>query len=308
MTAFDYDLVIIGAGPAGLTAGLYAARARMNVLLIEKAVPGGQIIVTDWIENYPGFPEGISGFDLAEKMKLQAESLGLKMDTAEVHSLNLTPDVKEVVLQDKRIKARSLIIASGASPKKLGIGEERFMGKGISFCATCDAPFFKEKTVVAIGGGDTAIQEAIYLTKFVKKVYLIHRRDELRATKILQERAFANDKIEFIWDTVATGVDGFFGIEGVHVKNVKTGEAKTLKADGCFIWVGILPNTDFLNDSVETDAYGFIRTDAKMQTSVPGVFAAGDVRDTPLRQVSTAVGDGAISAVSAEHFLESTIK
>jgi thioredoxin reductase (NADPH) len=308
MSAFDYDLVIIGAGPAGLTAGLYAARARLNVLLLEKAVPGGQIIVTDWIENYPGFPEGISGFDLAEKMKIQAEAFGLKMDTAEVHSLALTPDVKEVVLQDKRIKAKSLIIASGASPKKLGIGEDRYMGKGISFCATCDAPFFKEKTVVAVGGGDTAVQEAIYLTKFVKKVYLLHRRDELRATKILQERAFANDKIEILWDTVATGVDGFFGIEGVHVKNVKTGEEKTLKADGCFIWVGTLPNTDFLKDAVDTDAYGFIRTDAKMQTSVPGVFAVGDVRDTPLRQVSTAVGDGAIAAVSAEHYLENIIK
>jgi thioredoxin reductase (NADPH) len=308
MSAFDYDLVIIGAGPAGLTAGLYAARARLNVLLLEKAVPGGQIIVTDWIENYPGFPEGISGFDLAEKMKIQADAFDLKMDTAEVHSLALTPDVKEVVLQDKRIKAKSLIIASGASPKKLGIGEDRYMGKGISFCATCDAPFFKEKTVVAVGGGDTAVQEAIYLTKFVKKVYLLHRRDELRATKILQERAFANDKIEILWDTVATGVDGFFGIEGVHVKNVKTGEEKTLKADGCFIWVGTLPNTDFLKDAVDTDAYGFIRTDAKMQTSVPGVFAAGDVRDTPLRQVSTAVGDGAIAAVSAEHYLENKIK
>jgi thioredoxin reductase (NADPH) len=308
MPAFDYDLVIIGAGPAGLTAGLYAARARLDVLLIEKAVPGGQIIVTDWIENYPGFPEGISGFDLAEKMKVQAEALGLKMETAEVQSLNVTPDVKEVVLQEKTIRTRSLIIASGASPKKLGIGEDRYMGKGISFCATCDAPFFKEKTVAAIGGGDTAVQEAIYLTKFVKKVYLIHRRDELRATKILQERAFANDKIEFLWDTVATGVDGFFGIEGVHVKNVKTGEEKTLKADGCFIWVGISPNTQFLNDSVDTDAYGFIRADARMQTSVPGVFAAGDVRDTPLRQVSTAVGDGAIAAVSAEHYLENQSK
>ncbi len=308
MPAFDYDLVIIGAGPAGLTAGLYAARARLDVLLIEKAVPGGQIIVTDWIENYPGFPEGISGFDLAEKMKVQAEALGLKMETAEVQSLNVTPDVKEVVLQEKTIRTRSLIIASGASPKKLGIGEDRYMGKGISFCATCDAPFFKEKTVAAIGGGDTAVQEAIYLTKFVKKVYLIHRRDELRATKILQERAFANDKIEFLWDTVATGVDGFFGIEGVHVKNVKTGEEKTLKANGCFIWVGISPNTQFLNDSVDTDAYGFIRADARMQTSVPGVFAAGDVRDTPLRQVSTAVGDGAIAAVSAEHYLENQSK
>jgi len=304
MTTTDYDLVIIGAGPAGLTAGIYAARARMNVLLLEKTVPGGQILVTDWIENYPGFPEGISGFDLAEKMKVQAEELGLKIETAEVHSLNLSEELKEIVLKDKTITAKALIIASGASPKKLGIGEDKFMGKGISFCATCDAPFFKEKTVVAIGGGDTAVQEAIYLTKFAKKVYLVHRRDELRATKILQERAFANDKLELVWDSVPTGVEGFFGVESVKIKNVKTNEEKTIKADGCFIWVGILPNASFLNDSVETDKFGFIRSDANMQTSVPGVYAVGDVRDTPLRQISTAVGDAAIAAVSAEHFIE----
>ncbi len=300
----DYDLVIIGAGPAGLTAGLYAARARMNVLLLEKAVPGGQILVTDWIENYPGFPEGISGYDLAEKMKQQALDLGLEIDTSEVHSLNLSADIKEIVLKDRSITAKALIIASGASPRKLGIGEDKYMGKGISFCATCDAPFFRDKTVVAVGGGDTAVQEAIFLTKFAKKVYLVHRRDELRAAKILQERAFANDKIEFIWNSVAIGVEGFFGIEGVKIKNVKTDAESIIKADGCFIWVGILPNAEFINNAVATDEGGFIIADAKMQTSVPGVFAAGDIRDTPLRQVSTAVGDGAIAAVSAEHYIE----
>ncbi|MBU0463071.1 MAG: thioredoxin-disulfide reductase [Proteobacteria bacterium] len=304
MSKIDYDLVIIGAGPAGLTAGIYAARARMNVLLLEKTVPGGQILVTDWIENYPGFPEGISGFDLAEKMKTQAEAMGLKIETAEVHSLNLSKELKEIVLKDRSITSKSLIIASGASPKNLGIGEDKFMGKGVSFCATCDAPFFKDKTVVAIGGGDTAVQEAIFLTKFAKKVYLIHRRDELRAAKILQERAFKNNKLEIIWDSVATGLDGFFGLESVKIKNVKTHEEKTLKADGCFIWVGILPNTSFLNDTIETDEFGFILTDKKMQTSVPGVYAVGDVRDTPLRQISTAVGDAAIAAISAEHFIE----
>jgi thioredoxin reductase (NADPH) len=300
----DYDLVIIGAGPAGLTAGIYAARARMNTLLLEKAFPGGQILVTDWIENYPGFPEGISGYDLSEKMKVQAEDLGLKIETAEVHSLKLSRESKEIVLKDKTITTKTLIIASGASPRNLGIGEAKFIGKGVSFCATCDAPFFKEKTVVAVGGGDTAVQEAIFLTKFAKKVYLVHRRDELRAAKILQERALANDKIEMVWDSIVTGVEGFFGVEGVKVKNVKTNEEKTLKADGCFIWIGILPNTSFLNGSVETDEYGFIRVDTKMQTSVSGVFAAGDVRDTPLRQIATAVGDAAIAAVSAEHFIE----
>lgn len=304
MAKADYDLIIIGAGPAGLTAGIYAARARMHVLLLEKAAPGGQALVTDWIENYPGFPEGISGFDISEKIKTQAEELGLKIETAEVLSLDLSNRLKQIVLKEKTITAKSLILASGASPRKLGIGEDKFMGKGISFCATCDAPFFKDKTVVAVGGGDTAVQEAIFLTKFAEKVYLVHRRDQLRATKILQERAFKNDKIEFVWDSIATGVEGFFGIEGIKIKNVKTNEEKTLKADGCFIWVGILPNTSFLNDSVKTDKFGFILADKDMQTSVPGVFAAGDVRDTPLRQISTAVGDGAIAAVSAEHFIE----
>ena len=305
MAENDYDLVIIGAGPAGLTAGIYAARARLNVLLLEKAVPGGQILVTDWLENYPGFPEGLTGFDLAEKMKNQAEQLGLKIETAEVHSLDLSATKKEIVLKDRSITTKSLIIASGASPRKLGIGEEKFMGKGISFCATCDGPFFKDKVVVAVGGGDTAVQEAIFLTKFATKVYLVHRRDELRAAKILQERAFENDKIEMVWDSIATGVDGLFGVEKVKIKNVKTNEEKTIDAQGCFIWVGILPNTSFLNDSVKTDGGGFIQVDKNMHTSIPGVFAVGDVRDTPLRQVSTAVGDGAIAAVCAEHFIES---
>ena len=304
MSETDYDLVIIGAGPAGLTSGIYAARARMNVLVIEKTVPGGQILVTDWLENYPGFPEGLTGFDLAEKMQKQAEQFGLKIETAEVLSLNLFKTKKEIVLKNRSITTKTLIIASGASPGKLGIGEEKFIGKGISFCATCDAPFFKNKTVVAVGGGDTAVQESIFLTKFAKKVYLIHRRNELRATKILQERLFENDKIEVIWDSIATGIDGFFNVENVKIKNVKTNKKITIKADGCFIWVGIIPNTSFLNKSVKTNNSGFIKTDSNMQSSVPGVFAIGDVRNTPLRQVSTAVGDGAIAAVSAEHFIE----
>ena len=300
----EYDLVIIGAGPAGLTAGLYAARARMNVLLIEKAVPGGQILVTDWIENYPGFPEGISGYDLAEKIKEQALTMGLNIETAEVHGLDLSGTIREVISKEKRIKTKSLIIASGASPKKPGIGEEKFMGKGVSFCATCDGPFFRDKVLVAVGGGDTAIQESIFLTKFAKKVYVVHRRDELRATKILQERAFANDKIEFLWDSVVTGMDGFFGVEKVHVKNLKTGNESEIEANGCFIWIGILPNTEFIKGDVKTDESGFIVVDTKMQTNVPGVFAIGDVRDGPLRQIARAVGDGAIAAVSAEHYVE----
>ncbi len=301
----EYDLVIIGAGPAGLTAGLYAARARMNVLLIEKAVPGGQILVTDWIENYPGFPEGISGFDLAEKIKNQALALGLTIETAEVQGLDLSGKIKEVILKKKHIKTKSLIIASGASPRKPGVGEDKFMGKGVSFCATCDGPFFRDKVVVAVGGGDTAVQESIFLTRFAKKVYLVHRRDELRATKILQERAFSNDKIEFLWDSVVTGMDGLYGLEKVNIKNLKTGNASEIEANGCFLWIGILPNTEFIKGDVKTDEGGFILVDTKMQTNVPGVFAIGDVRDTPLRQIATAVGDGAVAAVSAEHYVES---
>lgn len=304
MAAAEYDLVIIGAGPAGLTAGIYAARARMNVLLLEKAVPGGQVVITDWVENYPGFPEGISGFDLAEKMRVQAVEHGLTIETAEVHSLKLSNDIKEIVLKNRSIFAKALIIASGASPNTLHVGEEKFAGKGVSYCGTCDGPFFKEKTVVAVGGGDTAIQEAIFLTKFAKKVYLVHRRDELRAAKILQERAFKNDKIEFIWDSIVTGMEGFFGVEKVHIKNVKTNEASTIAADGCFIWIGILPNTAFLNDSVKTDDFGFICVNQHMETNVPGVYAAGDVRETPLRQIATAIGDAAIATFTAEHFIE----
>ncbi len=302
----DYDLVIIGSGPAGLTAGLYAARARLNVLVLEKSVPGGQILVTDWVENYPGFPEGISGYDLAEKFRIQAENLGVAIENAEVQSLDLSDSKeKKIILRDKTITCSSLIIASGASPRRLGIGEDDYMGRGLSFCATCDGPFFRDKVVVAVGGGDTAVQESIFLTKFAKKVYLVHRRDELRAAKILQERAFANDKIEILWDSVATGLEGDAGIERVKIQNVKTGEENPVEASGCFIWVGIEPNGDFINDQVATDEYGFVIADEHMQTNVPGVFAVGDVRNTPLRQIATAVGDAAIAAMAAEHYIES---
>ncbi len=306
MKSVDYDLVIIGGGPAGLTAGLYAARARLNVILIEKIVPGGQVLTTDWIENYPGFPEGISGPDLIQKMTEQVKKFDLNIESNEVISLDLSEPVKKIKLSDRTITSHTIIIATGASPKKLGIpGEDIFFGRGLSTCATCDAPFFKDKMVAAVGGGDTAVQESIFLTKFVKKVYLIHRRDQLRATKILQERAFANDKIEFIWDSVLTSIDGLANVEKITVKNVKTGETKELSVDGCFIWTGILPNTNFLKDEVKVDDYGFIIVDLNMQSSVPGVFAAGDARSTGLRQIVTAAGDAASAVFSAEHYIES---
>jgi len=306
MTIADYDLVIIGGGPAGLTAGIYSARARLNTVLIEKAMTGGQVLITDWVENYPGFPKGITGVDLVHNMTEQAKQFGLKIESDQVLSIgNMSEPIKKIVLNDKTITAKAVIIATGASPRRLGIpGENMFFGKGISSCATCDGPIYKDKVVVAVGGGDTAVQESVFLTKFAKKVYLIHRRDELRAEKILQERALSNDKIEIIWDTVVTGVSGLTNVETIHIRNVKTNESKTLGADGLFVWIGILPNADFLDDSVKKDAFGFIITDVNMAASIPGIFAAGDVRSTPLRQIATAVGDAAIAAVSAEHYIE----
>lgn len=305
MDKVDYDLVILGGGPAGLTAGLYAARARLKVALLEKMVPGGQVLVSDWIENYPGFPEGISGFDLVQKMTEQVKRFDLNIMTDEVVSLDVSAPVKTIELGSGKITAHAIIIATGASPKKLGVpGEDVFFGKGVSTCATCDGPFYKERSVAAVGGGDTAIQESLYLTKFVKKVYVIHRRDKLRAAKILQERALASEKIEFLWDSALTGISGLTNVEKISVKNLKSGETKDMPVDGCFIWIGINPNAGFLPDSIECDEFGFIVTDMNMATSVPGVFAAGDVRSTPLRQIATAVGDAAIATFSAEHYIE----
>jgi thioredoxin reductase (NADPH) len=305
MKSVDYELVIIGGGPAGLTAGLYAARGGLNVILIEKIVPGGQVIITDWIENYPGFPEGISGLDLVQKMTEQVKQFDLNIENNEVVSVDFSEPVKKITLNDKTITSHTIIIATGASPKKLGVpGEDIFYGKGISSCATCDGPFFKDRIVAAVGGGDTAVQESLFLTKFVKKVYLIHRRDKLRAAAILQKRALANEKIEMIWDSVLTDISGLTNVENITVQNVKTGDKTKHSVDGCFIWVGTIPNTKFLGDSVKLDEHGFIIAGLDAETSVPGVFAAGDVRNTPLRQIATAVGDGAIAAISAENYIE----
>ena len=309
MKSVDYELVIIGGGPAGLTAGLYAARGGLNVILIEKIVPGGQIIITDWIENYPGFPEGLSGPDLVQKMTEQVKRFDLSIESNEVISVDFSEPVKKITLNDRTLTSHAIIVATGASPKKLGVpGEETFYGKGISSCATCDGPFFKEGIVAAVGGGDTAVQESLFLTKFAKKVYLIHRRDKLRAAAILQKRALANEKIEMIWDSVLTDISGLTHVENITVKNVKTGDKTQFSVDGCFIWIGTIPNAQFLGNSVKLDEYGFIIADLNMETSVPGVFAAGDVRNTPLRQVVTAVGDGAIAAISAENYIENIKK
>jgi thioredoxin reductase (NADPH) len=306
MQTTDYDLVIVGSGPAGLTAAIYAARSQVNTLVLEKLVPGGQILVTDWLENYPGFPEGLSGADLIMKMTDQVKRFGVTIETSAVLSIDVSQPVKRLVLNDREVTTKAIIITTGASPSKLGIpGESEFFGKGVSACATCDAPFYRGSVVAAVGGGDTAVQESLYLTRFAEKVYLIHRRDQLRATRILQQRAFENSKIEIIWDSVATAIKGSEkGVEGITVKNVKTGKMTELAVNGCFIWVGITPNTAFLKNALELDENGFVPVNARMETSMPGVYAAGDVRNTPLRQVATAVGDGAIAAFEAAKYVD----
>ncbi len=300
-----YDVVIIGGGPAGLTAGLYAARARLDCVLLEKLAPGGQVLTTDWVENYPGFPDGVSGFELVDKMKAQAENFGLEIRTEEVTKLVLTEDRRIVTTNKGDLEAKSIILASGAAWKRLGIeGEEALIGKGVSYCATCDGPFYRDQAVAVIGGGDTAIEEAIFLTRFASAITVVHRRDALRAIKLLQERAFAEEKIEFIWDTVPTRILGSNGVRGIELKNVKTGEITRKEVEGVFIFIGTVPNTAFLRGIIELDQNGFVKTDDNMQTSAPGVFAAGDVRAKLFRQISTAVGEGATASHSVEKYLE----
>ena len=300
-----HDIIIIGGGPAGLTAGLYTARARLNVVLLERLAPGGQVLNTDWVENYPGFPDGISGFELVERMKTQAEKFDLPIQLEEVMGLEFSPEKKIVVTNKGQLEAKALIIATGATPKKLGIeGEDLLTGKGVSYCATCDGPFYKDQAVVVIGGGDTALEEAIFLTRFASTIHLAHRRDELRAVKLLQDRAMAQEKIKFIWDTIPLKILGENGVEGIELKNVKTGEISRQEAQGVFIFIGTKPNAELLNGMVKQDESGFVISDEKMETYVPGVFAAGDIRSKPWRQISTAVGEGATAAFYAEKYLE----
>lgn len=301
-----YDVTIIGGGPAGLSAGMYAARAALKTVLLEKGMPGGQAATTDKIENYPGFPEGIPGPELAMKMDEQARKFGLEVKYDDVLTVSQGPDgIITVKTYEGEISSKTLIIAGGAESKLLGVpGEQELRGRGVSYCATCDGAFFQGKKVAVVGGGDSALQESIFLTKFVQKVYVIHRRGELRATKVLQDKAFANPQIEFILDSVITNILGNDQVEVLKVKNLQTGEEKAIAADGVFVYAGKIPSTNLYEGFVTLDDNGYILTDAKMQTSRPGVFAAGDVRQTPLRQVVTAVADGAIAAVSADEYIE----
>ncbi len=297
-----YDLIIVGGGPAGLTAGIYAQRARLKVVLLERELIGGQIALSDVIENYPGFPS-ISGMDLMAKFEEHARGLDLEIKMEGVESITTDGEVKVVKTTEGEYRTKAVIVATGAKPRPLGVpGEKEFTGKGVSYCATCDGPFFRNRTVVVVGGGDTAVKEAVYLSKIADKVYLVHRRDQLRAEKILQEKAINSDKIEILWSHVLLEITGEGGVDHAIVKNLKTEEVITLDVHGAFIFVGINPTTGFVD--VEKDDQRFIIANPKMETSVPGIFVAGDCRNTPLLQVSTAVGDGATAAFIAEDYID----
>lgn len=300
----EYDVVIIGGGPAGLSAGIYTGRARLSSLLIEKMVLGGYIVNAELVENYPGFAEGISGLELAELMHKQATKYGLEILSAEVTGLELKGERKVVKTDDGNFMAKAVIIAGGSERNQLGVpGEKEFTGKGVSYCATCDAYFFREQPVAVVGGGNAAINEALQLAKFASRVFVIHRREQLRATRILQERAFAEPKIEFLWNTTVEAIEGKDMVKNLRLHNVLTGEKSTLDVSGIFVAVGFKPNTDYLRGILPLDATGAIITNEKMETGVPGIFAAGDIRSNSIRQVIAAAGDGAVAAIYAERFI-----
>jgi thioredoxin reductase (NADPH) len=305
---YDYDTIIIGGGPAGYTAGIYAARSGLKTLLVEGSATVSQITITDMIENYPGIPDGINGYDLMQLFKKQALNFGLEIKPLDVQSIKKNADspvLWDVNAADKSYRTLSIIAATGAQWNKLGVpGEEEFAGKGVSYCATCDGPFYRNKDVVVVGGGDTAIQEAIFLTHFAKKVTVIHRRDRLRAAAILQKRAFAEKKIEFIWNVKLGEITGQEFVTGVNAADVKTGVIKNVEAEGVFIFVGRIPHTGIFKDILKLDAGGYIITDDNMHTSAAGIFASGDCRAKQFRQVVTAAGDGANAIYSAELYVD----
>ena len=300
-----FDTVIIGAGPAGMTAALYAARSNLKVALIERGIPGGQMNNTSDIENYPGYAN-ISGPDLAEKMFEPLENLGVEHLFGQVERIEDHGATKKIVTDDGEFEAKTVVIATGSNHRSLNVpGEEELNSRGVSYCAVCDGAFFRNKEVVVVGGGDSAVEEALYLSNLVSKVTIVHRRDELRAQKILQDRAFAKDNIEFIWDSVVTEIKGERKVSSVEIRNVKTEEISSISADGIFIYVGMIPQTNDFTDLGITNSSGYIPTNEKLETTIPGIFAAGDVREKEIRQVVTATSDGAIAAQGAYSFVES---
>lgn len=301
----QFDIIILGGGPAGLSAAVYAARSAAYVAVIDISMFGGQPSNYLELENYTGFKK-VGGYELMEQFEEHADMFGVeKYPMEEIQSVDLTSEIKTVTTLNGIFKAKAIIIATGAQPKKLGVGgEKEFVGRGVSYCAVCDGAFYKEKVVAVVGGGNAAVEEAMYLTRFANKVYLIHRRNELRADKIVQERAFKNEKLEFVYDTVVKEIQGDDLVKKAIIENVKTGEVKDLEINGIFPYIGFTPNVELFNGQIEQDENGFIKTDDKMQTSVKGVYAIGDVRTTPLRQVITAAADGAVAAVYAGRYVE----
>jgi thioredoxin reductase (NADPH) len=300
----EYEVVIIGGGPSGLTAGLYTSRARLSSLLIEKGIVGGQVTSAGQVENFPGFPDGISGLELGELMHQQATKYGLETITTEVTGIKLQGEHKVITTTEGDLHSQAIIIASGSERQKLGIpGEEEFTGKGVSYCATCDASFFTDTPIAVVGGGNAALNEAFHLIKFASRVTIIHRRNQLRATRILQERAFAEPKIEVQWDTVVDEVEGTDVVERLKLRDVKTGEKSTLLVAGVFVSVGLRPNTNFVRGLFSLDETGHIVTNERMETEIAGILAAGDVRHDSARQAITAAGDGATAAIYAEKFI-----
>jgi thioredoxin reductase (NADPH) len=301
--ARDYDVVIIGGGPAGLAAGLYAARGRHKTLLLEKGVVGGQISLTEIVENYPGVPT-VNGFDLAQTMLKQSESYGMETEYTAVSSLERAGEKWLVKTEAGDFLAKAVIVTSGAEYNRLGVpGEERLTGKGVSYCATCDAAFFKGQDVAVVGGGDAAMDEGLFTSRYVDKISVIHRRDELRASAILQERAFANPKMDFVWNTVVEEIVGDGQVSSVKVRDVVTGQKRELPLSAVFIFIGQHPNSDFLKGLVKMDNGGHAIVNEWMETDQPGIFAAGDVRQNSARQVASSVGDGVTAAIAADHYI-----
>ncbi len=304
--AEQYDVLIVGSGGAGMTAALYTSRANLKTALFEKLVPGGQIAVTDLVENYPGFPEGVLGPDIAQKMQAQAEKYGTQFFYDEVIAIEKKSDENfEVKTSSQTYSARSIILAMGASFRMLNVPSEReLIGKGVSYCATCDGAFFKGKEVVVVGGGDSALQEGIFLTRFSTKVTIVHRRDTLRASPILQDRAKANEKIRFVWDTAVQKVIGKDKVEGVLLKNLKTGVETDFRTDGLFVFVGHDPNSKLVRGLIDMNEQGYVLTQESLQTSIPGIFAAGEIRQGAVKQLVTACGEGCEAALAAQAYLE----
>ena len=301
----EADVVVIGAGPGGLTAALYASRANLKTILLEKGAPGGELINTADVENYPGYSL-ISGPELATNMYEGAMRFGAEHAYGDVSHIEIHGDERHVHTADKVYVTSAVVMATGSHHRKLAVdGEDRLAGQGVSYCAVCDGFFFRNKNLVVVGGGDSAVEEGTYLTNFADKVTIIHRRDALRAQKVLQDRAFANEKVDFIWDSVVEAVKGENAVNALQLRNVKTGEVSDFAADGVFVYVGIIPNSSVVADLGITDEEGWILTNEKMETAVPGIFAVGDVRQTPLRQIATAVGDGSIAGHMAYQYIES---